>query len=105
MSDSDSFCVLHQSELKKDAIVGSINTTIIVYLGYNCSYWKRRGVPFIVPSIPFGNYGPLFRFAQSISQNTHDLYKSSNEPVIVIYIGLRSGLLICDPKIVEGNAK
>lgn len=102
--------VLHQSEqilLKKMSLLVALTllviliTTIVIYLKYKFSYWKRRGVPFIEPSIPFGNYGPLFRFAQSISQNTHNLYNRLDEPVVGTYIGLRPGLLIRDPKILR----
>lgn len=76
-------------------------TTIYLYVKYIFSHWKRRGVPYIEPSIPFGNLGPFFRRIRSFGQILDDFYESSAEPVLGFYMALRPALLIRDPKITK----
>lgn len=80
-------------------LLSILTATTYLYIKYTFSYWKRRGVPFKEPSIPFGNLAPFFRRARSFGQNIDDLYNSSTEPVLGIYAALRPALLIRDPKV------
>lgn len=75
--------------------------TIYIYLKFVFSFWKRRGVPFIEPSIPFGNFTPFFKFKKTFGQNIHELYNQSNAPVVGVYAALRPALLIRDPKTIR----
>lgn len=76
-------------------------TTLFLYIKLKFSYWKRRGVPFIEPTIPFGNFGPTFQRKRAFGQNIHDLHNASVEPFQGIYYGFRPILLIRDPKIAK----
>lgn len=83
------------------SLLSILLTTLYFYITYTFSYWKRKSVPFIESSIPFGNLSPFFRRVRSFGQNLHDLYTSSTEPVLGIYLALRPALLIRDPKIAK----
>lgn len=76
-------------------------TALFLYIKLKFSYWKRRGVPYLPPTIPFGNFGPTFQRKRAFGQNIHDLYNASVEPVQGIYYGIRPILLIRDPKITK----
>lgn len=75
--------------------------TCYLYMIYIYSHWKRRGVPFLRPSFPFGNFGPLCKGTRTIGQNLHDLYNASSEPVVGIFLLFRPVLLIRDPKVIR----
>lgn len=75
--------------------------TFYFYVKFVYSYWKRKGVPYIVPTIPFGNIGPTLRSVRSLSQNILDLYKASTDSIVGFYLGLRPALLIREPTIIR----
>lgn len=75
--------------------------TLYFYVKHTYSYWKRRGVPYLEPTIPFGNFGPLVRKVRSIGQNIHDLYYATSEPFVGVFLALRPALLVKDPKITK----
>lgn len=81
------------------SLVAILFASVYIYLKHLFSYWKRKGVPFIEPSIPFGNFGPFIMQKRSFGQNLHDLYHSSNTPISGVYVGRRPALVIRDPKI------
>lgn len=83
------------------SLIAILIATLYFYIKHIYSYWKRRGVPYLEPSIPFGNFGPLVRKVRSIGQNVHDLYDATTEPFIGIYLALRPALLIRDPRIIK----
>lgn len=89
------------SVLVISALLSILLTTIFLFIKLKFSYWKRRGVPFLKPTIPFGNFGPTFQRKRAFGQNIHDLYNASVEPIEGIYYGFRPILLIRDPKITK----
>lgn len=82
-------------------LVAVLLTTIYFYVKYKLSYWKRKGVPFVKPSIPFGNFDPLFNRTRSLGQRLQELYNSSAEAIVGVYVILRPALVIRDPKIIN----
>lgn len=56
--------------------------TFYLYVKFTYSYWKRRGVPYIEPSIPLGNFGDCIRGVRSLGQNIRALYNASNDRVV-----------------------
>lgn len=82
-------------------LVAVLFTTIYFYVRYKLSYWKRKGVPFVKPSIPFGNFGPLFSRTRSLGQRLQELYNSSTEAFVGVYVILRPALVIRDPTIIN----
>lgn len=83
------------------ALLATLMATIILYIKWRFTYWKRCGVPFLKPSIPFGNFGLTFLRKIAFGQNIHNLYYASTEPVQGIYYGFRPILLVRDPKITK----
>lgn len=83
------------------ALFAILIATLYLYVKHVYSYWKRRGVPYLQPKIPFGNFGPLVRKERSIGQNIFDLYYATSEPIVGIYLTLRPALLVRDPKIAK----
>lgn len=83
------------------ALLATLIVTCYLYVAFVYSHWKRRGISFVKPSFPFGNFGPLFKGHRTIGENCHDLYFTSNAPVLGFYAALRPCLLIRDPKITK----
>lgn len=83
------------------ALLATFVATCYLYVAYVYSHWKRKGVPFVKPSFPFGNFGPLFKGQRTLGENCHDLYFTSNAPVLGFYAALRPALLIRCPKITK----
>lgn len=65
------------------------------------SYWKRRGVPFKKPSIPFGNFKDTFLGKKSIGELFQRFYEESTEPFVGIYSLTQPILFVRDPKIIK----
>lgn len=75
--------------------------TIYLYVKKQFSYWKRRGVPFVEPSFPFGNFPATFSKKKSLMEELEDLYNRTSEPFIGIYSSVQPALLVRDPKIIK----
>lgn len=82
------------------AFFATLIASAYIYVKYIFSYWKRRGIAYIKPTFPFGNFSPTFsQKTKTFGQTLHDLYYSSDAPVLGIYTSIRPALLIRDPKI------
>lgn len=65
------------------------------------SYWERTKFPSIKPSIPFGNLSDCSMGRKSMGINLYELHKSSNEPIVGIYLLFRAALLVRDADLVK----
>lgn len=74
---------------------------VYLALKYVFSYWKRKGFPFIEPTLLFGNLGPCTMHKCSLGTNIRDLYEKSSEPIVGIYCYFRPALLVCDAELVK----
>lgn len=74
---------------------------IYLIINYVFSYWQRKNIPFIKPTLLFGNLGPSIRRQISIGVNLKNLYDTSNEPIVGIYSLFRPMLLIRDAEIAK----
>lgn len=75
---------------------------IIVYFKYCYSYWKKRNVKTIPPTIPFGNLAPFVFQQRSIGEQVTYLYnelKKTGETYAGIYMFARPTLLVLDPEL------
>lgn len=70
-------------------------------LKYIYSYWVRNEFPNLPPSIPFGNVGSVAKKTQSFGVAIYDLYKSSTEPFVGIYLFFRPVLLVRELSLVR----
>lgn len=71
------------------------------YVQYSYSYWKRRGVKFLPPKFPFGNFQDTFLQRLSIGKATEKFYNTSSEPVVGVYVFTRPILVLRDPEIIR----
>lgn len=74
---------------------------IYLLLKYVYSYWKRKGYPYIIPSIPFGNLNPVAKGKQQFGLRITDLYNQTKEPFIGVYLFFQPALLIRDIDLVH----
>lgn len=75
--------------------------TIYFYVKNIFSYWKRRGVTYMEPSFPVGNFPGTFSKKKSLTEEMEDLYNRTSEPFIGIYSLLQPALLVRDPEIIK----
>ncbi|KAH8383087.1 hypothetical protein KR009_006667 [Drosophila setifemur] len=74
-------------------------TLLYVYLKWTFSYWDRKGFPSGGSSMPFGALDSVRRGKRSFGMAIYDMYKSTKEPVIGIYLTLRPALLVRDAQL------
>lgn len=86
-------------------IFGTIALALIsfayVYFKNAFSYWSKRGVPNIRPSIPFGNFTKMFLQQQSLAELVIELYNQTTKPVLGVYISVQPSLIVRDSKILR----
>lgn len=77
---------------------------LAAYLWFERSYryWQTRGVPYVDPAFPFGNFGPLARGQKSLGELLYGLYRRLPGARIVGYYGFRRPLLLVrDPDLIK----
>lgn len=74
---------------------------LYLWIKYVYSYWERTKFPYLQPSIPFGNVSDCSMGRKSMGMNLYDLYKSTNEPIVGIYLLFRPALLARDADLVK----
>lgn len=72
-----------------------------LYIQYSYGYWKRRGVPYLKPTFPFGSFAKGILQKISIDDQIKEIYDSTSEPFIGAYSILRPVLVIRDPELVR----
>ncbi|XP_070071197.1 probable cytochrome P450 6d5 [Drosophila takahashii] len=79
-------------------LIGAV-TLLYVYLKWTFSYWDRKGFPSTGVSIPFGALESVAKGKRSFGMAIYDMYQSTKEPVIGMYLTLRPALLIRDAQL------
>nr|AVL92866.1 CYP450 [Locusta migratoria] len=80
--------------------VATVALYVWFWRGYQ--YWKRRGVPQLQPTFPFGNFGPAVLGQTSYGEVAQELYnKAKGEPFVGVYSVLRPALLVRDPQLIR----
>lgn len=64
-------------------------------------YWQRRGVPALVPSFPFGNFGPAVLQRLSIGEVAQNLYNKSTERFFGVHVMTKPILMLRDPDLIR----
>lgn len=83
-------------------IVATLLVTTILYFKFVLyTYWQKLGVPYLKPTIPFGNLTSVTLLKTSFGQNIHDLYKQTTEPFVGVYMYYRPVLLVRDASLVK----
>lgn len=82
-------------------ILIAIISAIYLFFKYISTYWKRKGFPYIEPTILIGNMSRTVKGKTSFMLNVWDHYKASNDPFTGIYLFTSPSLLIRDPDLVR----
>lgn len=83
------------------ALVTALIATAYLYVKNSFSYWKRKKVPFIEPTFPFGNFKNTFLQRISFADRLKEIYNSSSEPFVGFFTAINPTLMIRDPKIIQ----
>lgn len=85
-------------------ILAILSTSIYFYFKHAHSYWQRRKVPFLEPSIPLGNSTRLINKASAIGTDSkiyYDQLKKQGHKFGGIYTIVRPVLVVVDPDYVR----
>ncbi|KAH8250912.1 hypothetical protein KR038_004590 [Drosophila bunnanda] len=74
-------------------LIGAVSL-LYVYLKWTFSYWDRMGFPSAGKTIPFGVLDSVRQGKRSFGMAIYDLYNSTKEPVIGMYLTIRPALLV-----------
>ena len=70
------------------------------YLKFHYSYWARRGIAYDKnASIPFGSFKSISKQNRSMGMAIYDVYNSTTEPFLGIYMLFRPGILVRDAQL------
>ncbi|XP_031625467.1 probable cytochrome P450 6d5 [Contarinia nasturtii] len=83
------------------SLLVTLIVTAFLYVKNAYSYWKRKGVHFKSPTFPFGNFAGSILQMRAFGEDLEDLYNSTTEPFIGLYLSLQPALLVRDPKIIK----
>jgi cytochrome P450 family 6 len=73
-----------------------------VYCKVSFNYWKKRNVPFVTPTFPFGNFGDMLFRSSSIGHLFEKIYKKlDGEKFGGTYVITKPGLIFRDPDIIK----
>lgn len=89
------------SPIIASTLLVTLAVTAYLYVKNCYSYWKRRGLPYLPPTFPFGNFADSFLQRKSIPENVKEAYNSSNAPILGVYMGLQPVAVIRDPKAIQ----
>jgi cytochrome P450 family 6 len=90
------------SLLDVGAVVACLLTAVYVYFKISFSYWKKRKVPYIEPTLPFGNFRSRIFFRKPVGHVFADLYKKlDGEKYGGTYIFTKPGFIFRDPDIIK----
>lgn len=76
-------------------------TLIILYVKYVYSYWRRRGIPYLSPTFPFGNFGKNFRQKCCLFEQLDEFYRSTDKPFIGTFVLMNPTLIVRDPEYIR----
>jgi hypothetical protein len=84
------------------AIAAVLITSVWYYCVYKYSFWEKKGVKFMKPTLPFGNMGDAIFLRKSSTEMMKKLYDQfPEEPYNGIYQFLSPMLLIRDPELIK----
>jgi hypothetical protein len=90
------------SSLQWLAVAVVLFTSVWYYFMFKYSFWKKKGVRFIKPVIPFGNITNLILLRKAVAEVMKELYdKFPEEPYVGIYELLNPMLLIRDTELIK----
>jgi len=78
--------------------IAVVLTSFYIYMKHKFSYWKKRNVPYIEPSLPFGNLS----FKKNIAYVMSDIYNAAKgEKVFGFWFFHKPCLMVNDPELIR----
>lgn len=78
-----------------------ILTGVYFYFKYTFSYWRRRGIKYVPPTSPLGNFGATFLQQMQMSEQALGHYRNTTEPFIGLFAAVRPVLLVRDLDVIR----
>ena len=79
-----------------------ILAVVYVYFKVSFSYWKKRNVPYAKPTFPFGNFGDIIFFRETLGLVFENIYKElDGEKYGGTYALTKPGFIFRDPDIIK----
>ena len=83
-------------------LAACVLAVVYAYFKVSFTYWKKRNIPYVEPSFPFGNYAEVFFFRKSIGQvHTNSYKKLEGERYGGIYAFTEPRFVVRDPDIIK----
>ena len=83
-------------------LAACVLAVVYAYFKVSFTYWKKRNIPYVVPSFPFGNLAEVLFFRKSIGHVHQDIYKKlDGEKYGGIYAVTKPILFFRDPDIIK----
>ncbi|XP_069672099.1 probable cytochrome P450 6a14 [Periplaneta americana] len=77
-------------------------TALYFYFKNSWTYWKKRNVPYVEPTFPFGNFRDVMLIRKSMGEVCKNLYDQlDGEKYGGTYLFTKSGFLFRDPEIIK----
>lgn len=76
-------------------------TLSVSYIKWIYTYWQRKGFPYHEPKIPFGVLDPVRKREASLGTAIYDVYRSTKDKVVGIYLITRPALLVRDAQLAK----
>lgn len=74
----------------------------IGYFKYTCTFWKKRGIPYIEASFPFGNMQKVFLRQQMLGDRLKEVYNiMKGQPCVGLYFFNHPALIPLSPELVK----
>ncbi|XP_046964289.1 cytochrome P450 6B2-like [Vanessa cardui] len=84
------------------SIITFILVVVYYYVTKNHDYWKKRKVPYLKPTLLFGNYKNYILSRRNLPKVTQDICrKFPNEPYVGVFYGTDPALIIKDPDLIK----
>nr|WCC58067.1 cytochrome P450 [Pharsalia antennata] len=74
------------------------------YVNYTYGYWRRKKIPYLEPTFPFGNSDSLVPTGvaiSGISKKFYGQFKSMRQNIGGVFIGIRPHLVVMDPDLIR----
>jgi cytochrome P450 family 6 len=94
--------LFHTTLLDVGALAACLLAVVYIYFKLSFSYWKKRKVPYVEPTFPFGNFRDLMFLKRSVGHVKADIYmKLDGEKYGGSYMFTKPEFIFRDPDIIK----
>ncbi|CAH2094092.1 unnamed protein product [Euphydryas editha] len=84
----------------------TVVSAVLLFLYYqitkNYDYWRKKNVPYLKPSLLFGNYKEYIFFIKFLPKVTQEIcQKFTDEPYVGVFYGTDPALIVKDPNLIK----